>query len=103
MLTITFRSSSTLAQPGDQAACDKKATRPEQASLVENAERNDSNDKTGETKRKLADEGFDGMKLGRSREIVELMMSKWDWIYPIAATAHNLLRTAKSISINRQP
>jgi transposase len=69
--------------------------------LTEN-ERKDGGFTTSQRKRKLVEKVFGWMKQGRLRQVKVRGLRRVDWLFQLAAAAHNLLRMSKLIPLQAQ-
>lgn len=78
------------------------APNPKWRNWLNEAERNDPGLPVSQRKRKLVEKVFGWMKQDRLRQIKLRGLSRVDWLFQLAAAAHNLLRLAKMIPIQAQ-
>lgn len=69
--------------------------------LTEN-ERNDAGFAISQRKRKLVEKVFGWMKQGRLRQVKVRGLRRVDWLFQLAAAAHNLLRMSRLIPLQAQ-
>ncbi len=76
---------------------------PKWPNWLTEAERNDPGLAVSQKKRKLVEKVFGWMKQDRLRQIKLRGLKRVDWLFQLAAAAHNLLRMSKLIPIPAQP
>jgi len=72
---------------------------PKWRNWLTDGERNDAGLAVSQKKRKLAEKVFGWMKQDRLRQIKLRGLRRVDWLFRLAAAAHNLLRMSKLIPI----
>jgi transposase len=75
---------------------------PKWANWLTDSERNDAGFSLSQRKRKLVEKVFGWMKQGRLRQVKVRGLRRVDWLFQLAASAHNLLRMSKLIPLQAQ-
>lgn len=75
---------------------------PKWINWLTQSERNDSGYAISQRKRKLVEKVFGWMKQGRLRQVKVRGLRRVDWLFQLAAAAHNLLRMSRLIPIQAQ-
>jgi transposase len=75
------------------------APNPKWANWLTDSERNDAGFSISQRKRKLVEKVFGWMKQGRLRQVKVRGLRRVDWMFQLAAAAHNLLRMSKPIPV----
>jgi transposase len=78
------------------------APNPKWPNWLTEQERSDPGLRVSQTKRKLVEKVFGWMKQDRLRQIKLRGLRRVDWLFQLAAAAHNLLRMSKLIPIQAQ-
>lgn len=78
------------------------APNPQWRNWLTASERNDPGYTVSQRKRKLVEKVFGWMKQGRLRQVKVRGLRRVDWLFQLAAAAHNLLRMSKLIPIQAQ-
>lgn len=78
------------------------APNPKWSNWLTDRERNDPAFSISQRKRKLVEKVFGWMKQGRLRQVKVRGLRRVDWLFQLAAAAHNLLRMSKLIPIQAQ-
>jgi len=78
------------------------APNPKWANWLSESERKDEGFSISQRKRKLVEKVFGWMKQGRLRQVKVRGLRRVDWLFQLAAAAHNLLRMSKLIPIQAQ-
>lgn len=76
---------------------------PKWANWLTERERKDAGYTISQRKRKLVEKVFGWMKQGRLRQVKVRGLRRVDWLFQLAATAHNLLRMSRLIPLQVQP
>lgn len=75
---------------------------PKWINWLTQSERNESGYAISQRKRKLVEKVFGWMKQGRLRQVKVRGLRRVDWLFQLAAAAHNLLRMSRLIPIQAQ-
>jgi transposase len=75
------------------------APNPKWANWLTEGERNDPGYRVSQRKRKLVEKVFGWMKQGRLRQVKVRGLRRVDWLFQLAAAAHNLLRMSRLIPL----
>jgi len=75
------------------------APNPKWANWLTECERNDAGYAVSQRKRKLVEKVFGWMKQGRLRQVKVRGLRRVDWLFQLAAAAHNLLRMSRLIPL----
>jgi hypothetical protein len=78
------------------------APNPKWANWLTENERRDGGYSISQRKRKLVEKVFGWMKQGRLRQVKMRGLRRVDWLFQLAAAAHNLLRMSKLIPLQAQ-
>jgi transposase len=78
------------------------APNPKWANWLTESERNDAGFSISQRKRKLVEKVFGWMKQGRLRQVKVRGLRRVDWLFQLAAAAHNLLRMSRLIPLPAQ-
>ena len=78
------------------------APNPKWRNWLTEEERNDPGLAVSQKKRKLVEKVFGWMKQGRLRQVKVRGLRRVDWLFQLAAAAHNLLRLSKLIPVQTQ-
>lgn len=75
------------------------APNPKWANWLTEQERNDGGYTVSQRKRKLVEKVFGWMKQGRLRQVKVRGLRRVDWLFQLAAAAHNLLRLSRLVPL----
>lgn len=75
------------------------APNPQWANWLTERERNDAGYAVSQRKRKLVEKVFGWMKQGRLRQVKVRGLRRVDWLFQLAAAAHNLLRMSRLVPL----
>lgn len=78
------------------------APNPNWANWLTQEERNDAGYTVSQRKRKLVEKVFGWLKQGRLRQVKVRGLRRVDWLFQLAAAAHNLLRMSRLIPLQAQ-
>lgn len=78
------------------------APNPKWGNWLSESERKDEGFSISQRKRKLVEKVFGWMKQGRLRQVKVRGLRRVDWLFQLAAAAHNLLRMSKLIPIQAE-
>ena len=78
------------------------APNPKWANWLSEDERNDAGFCLSQRKRKLVEKVFGWMKQGRVRQVKVRGLRRVDWLFQLAAAAHNLLRMSRLVPIQAE-
>lgn len=79
------------------------APNPKWVNWLTDSERNHAGFSISQRKRKLVEKVFGWMKQGRLRQVKVRGLRRVDWLFQLAAAAHNLLRMSRLVPLQAQP
>ena len=79
------------------------APNPKWVNWLTDSERNHAGFSISQRKRKLVEKVFGWMKQGRMRQVKVRGLRRVDWLFQLAAAAHNLLRMSRLVPLQAQP